>query len=147
MKTLRQFFQNYKQAAWRTQLQWIGLFLATLVAVAIVLGFYVNITTRTALAGREIAYAQDDLITMEHKISDLAIQIASLTSSQNMQERAAAMGFKPAGPEEFTYIIVAGYTPKTAINLAPKAVRNQNPIILSEYSESLFDWFFNRGQP
>jgi len=147
MKTLTQLFQNYKQAAWRTQLQYIGLFLASLVAVAIVLGFYVNITTRTALAGREIAYAQDDLITMEHKISDLEIQVASLTSSQNMQERAAALGFKPAGPEEFTYIYVSGYTPKTAINLAPKAVRNLNPIILPEYTESLFDWFINRGQP
>jgi len=147
MKTLKQLFQNYKQAAWRTQLQWIGLFLAFLVAIAIVLGFYVNITTRTALAGREIAYTQDDLITMQHKISDLESQIASLTSTQNMQERAAAMGFKPAGPEEFTYIVVSGYVPKTAIILAPKAVRNLTPIILPEYTESLFDWFAYRGHP
>lgn len=147
MKTLSQIFQNYKQAAWRTQLQWIGLFLAILVVVAIVLGFYVNITTRTALAGREIAYAQDDLISMEHEISDLEIQIASLTSSQNMQERAAALGFKPATPEEFTYVFVAGYIPKTVVNLAPKAVRELTPMILPEYTESLFDWFLNRGKP
>jgi len=147
MKTLSQVFLNYKQAAWRTQLQWIGLFLAFLVAIAIVLGFYVNITTRTALAGREIAFAQDDLITMQHRISDLESQIASLTSTQNMQERAASMGFKPAGPDEFTYIFVSGYSPKTAISLAPKAVRDLTPIILPEYTDSLFDWFANRGQP
>lgn len=147
MKTLSQLFQNYKQAAWRTQIQWIGLFLAMLVSVAIVLGFYVNITTRTALAGREIAYAQDDIITMQHKISDLEAQVASLTSAENIQERAEAMGFIPATPDEFTYIVVPGYTPKTAINLAPKPARNLKPMILPEYTESLFDWFANRGRP
>jgi hypothetical protein len=147
MKTLSQLFQNYRQAAWRTQIQWIGLFLAMLVAVAIVLGFYVNITTRTALAGREIAYAQDDLITMQHKISDLESQIASLTSTQNIQERAVAMGFIPATADEFMYVVVPGYSPKTAINLAPKLVRDLKPIILPEYTESLFDWFANRGRP
>jgi len=147
MKTLSQLFQNYKQAAWRTQIQWIGLFLAILVSVAIVLGFYVNITTRTALAGREIAYAQDDLITMQHKISDLEAQIASLTSAENIQERAAAMGFVPATSDEFTYVVVPGYTPKTVINLAPKPVRDLKPIILPDYTESLFDWFANRGKP
>jgi cell division protein FtsL len=145
MKILNRFFQNYKQATWRTQIQWVGLFLACLVAVVIVLGFYLNITTRTALAGREIAYTQDDIITIQHEISDLEYQIASLSSIREMEKRAASLGFVPADPNVFTYIVVPGYLPKSNFTLAPKIVLAPQPIQLPEYRESLIDWFLNRG--
>lgn len=146
MKKINQLFQTYKQAPWRTQLQWIGLFMITLAAIGIVSAFYVNVTSRKALAGREIAMAKENIQAMQHNISDLESELAASASIQNMQERATAMGFIPANPEEFIYIIVPGYTPKPAFSLAPKAVPNPAPIVLPEYTESLFDWFIDRGQ-
>lgn len=147
MNKINQLFQTYKQASWRTQLQWIGLFMIALACIGIVSAFYVNVTSRKALAGREIAAAKENILAMQHNISELESEIASVGSTRNMQERAAALGFIPAKPEEFVYILVPGYTPKPAFSLAPKAVPNPAPILLPEYSESLFDWFTDRGQP
>ncbi len=146
MKTLNQLFQTYKQASWRTQLQWIGLFLIGLLALGIVSAFYVNVTSRTALAGREIAMAKNNILKMHHNISDLESKLAALGSIQNMQERAAAMGFIPAGQEDFKYISVPGYIPKPVFSLAPSLIPNSAPVLMPEYTESLFDWFANRGQ-
>lgn len=146
MKTLNQLFQTYKQASWRTQLQWIGLFMIALASVGIVSAFYVNVTSRKALAGREIAAAKENILAMQHNISELESKIAAAGSTQKMQERAAAMGFIPAEPQGFVYIVVPGYRPKPAFSLAPKAVPVTEPYLLPEYTESLFDWFTSRGQ-
>jgi len=147
MKTLNQIFQTYKQASWRNQVQWIGLFMIVLASIGIVSAFYVNVTSRKALAGRQIATSKENILAMQHNISELESKIAAAGSTQNMQERAAAMGFIPAEPQEFVYILVPGYTPKPAFSLAPKAVPNSAPYLLPEYTESLFDWFTTRGQP
>jgi hypothetical protein len=147
MKTINQLFKTYKQASWRTQLQWIGLFLIVLAALGIVSAFYVNVTARTTLAGREIAKSKENIRIMQLNISDIESRLADKASAKNMRERAAAMGFMPAQPEEFIYIYVPGYTPKPAFSLAPKAAPIPAAIVLPEYTESLFDWFFTRGQP
>jgi len=147
MKKINQFFQTYIQAPWRTQLQWIGLFMIALATIGIVSAFYVNVTSRKALAGREIAAAKENILAMQHYISELESEIAAAGSTKIMQDRAADMGFIPAEPEEFVYIIVPGYTPKPAFSLAPKAVLNPATVLLPEYTESLFDWFITRGQP
>ena len=147
MKTLNKLFQTYKQASWRTQLQWIGLFMIVLASIGIVSAFYINVTSRKSLAGRQIAASKENILAMQHNISELESKIAAAGSSQNMQDRATTMGFVPAKPEEFVYILVPGYTPKPAFSLAPKAVPNPAPFMLPEYSESLFDWLTTRGQP
>lgn len=147
MKTINQLFQTYKQAPWRTQLQWIGLFLIGLFSLGIVSAFYVNVTTRTVYAGREIATSKKNILAMQYNISELESRLALEGSIEKMQERALAMGFEPATPEEFVYISVPGYTAKPAFSLAPRAVPIPAPILLPEYRESLFDWFLNRGQP
>ena len=73
----------------------------------------------------------ENIELMQHTISDLESKIAAAGSTQNMRERAAAMGFIPAEPEEFIYIIVPGYTPKPAFSLAPKAVPIPAPISIA----------------
>jgi cell division protein FtsL len=147
MKNINQLVQTYKQAPWRTQLQWIGLVLALLAFITLASVFYVNVNNRTTQAGRKIAESNDNIDNMQHAISDLRSKIAGLTSIEEMQKRASALGFIPANPEEFSYVYVPGYTPGTAVSLAPKAVPLDGPVILPEYTESLLDWFVNRGQP
>ena len=96
MENVTQIVQKVRQAHWRVQRQWIGLFLLGLVAVSMVAGIYLNVTVRATLAGREIQLLQSTFITDQRTNSDLETQLAGLTSIGSMQQRAEAMGFQPA---------------------------------------------------
>jgi uncharacterized membrane protein YciS (DUF1049 family) len=144
MENVTQIVQHVRQAHWRVQRQWIGLFLLGLVAVSMVAGIYLNITVRATLAGREIQSLQNQLIDDQRANSDQETILAGLTSVESMQQRAEAMGFAPADPGSITYVVVPGYTPKTAVDMSqPEADSQnqlQNPVLLPDYTESLFDW-------
>jgi hypothetical protein len=58
MNNVTQMVQKVRQAPWREQRQWIGLFLVGLVLVAMVAAIYLNVTVRTAISGREIQLLQ-----------------------------------------------------------------------------------------
>jgi cell division protein FtsL len=131
-----------KQAPWRVQRQWIGLFLLGFVAIAMVAGIYLNVTARTAVSGREIQSLQAGISASLRTNSDLETQLASLTSAEAMQRRALALGFEPVSPEDITYVVVPGYIPDRTVDLSnPQGEETVRPILLPEYSESLFDWF------
>jgi hypothetical protein len=144
MENVSQIVQKVRQAPWRVQRQWIGLFLLGLVAASMVAGLYLNITVRATLAGREIQTIQNDLIKYGRMNSDLETQLAELNSVKTMQHRAEALGFKPANPEDITYVVIPGYTPKTAVDMsetgAASVGQTKKPILLTDYTESLFDW-------
>jgi cell division protein FtsL len=144
MENVTQIVQKVRQAHWRVQRQWIGLFLLGLVAVSMVAGLYLNVTVRATMAGRETQLLQSQLIDDRQEISDLETQLAGLTSVESMQRRAEDMGFRPASQEDFTYVVVPGYTPQTAVNMSDAGSaslgQTQQAVILSEYTESLFDW-------
>jgi hypothetical protein len=69
------------------------------------------------------------------------------------------MGLSPANPEDFTYVVVPGYEPQTAVDMSQPVLAGQDqssqPTLLPEYTESLFDWITrnlvssapNGGQP
>ncbi len=133
--------KKIRQAPWKQQRQWLSAFMLGLVLVALVSGIYLNITVRATLAGREVQMLQSDMTENRLTISDLETQLASLTSVESMQVRAEALGFQPATSDEITYVLVPGYAPRQAVDMsAPGQVRKQTPVILPEYTESLFDW-------
>jgi hypothetical protein len=144
MENVSQIVQKVRQAHWRVQRQWIGLFLLGLVAVSMVAGIYLNITVRATLAGREVQLLQPTLSSDLQKNSTLETQLAGLTSVEAMQKRAEPLGFQPANPADITYVVVPGYVPETAVNLSQPApasqVLSEKSVILPEYTESLFDW-------
>lgn len=144
MENVTQIVQKVRQANWRVQRQWIGLFLLGLVAVSMVAGIYLNITVRATLAGREIQSLQQQLIDGRQKNSDLETQIAGLTSVASMQDRADAMGFAPADLGDITYVTVPGYDPQNTVDMSqpqsPNATASNSPLLLPSYTESLFDW-------
>ena len=144
MENVSQIVQKVRQAHWRVQRQWIGLFLLGLVAVSMVAGLYLNITVRATMAGRETQLLQSNLIDDRREISDLETQLAGLTSVGSMQQRAEDLDFQPASQEDFTYVVVPGYAPQTAVNMSqPGAAslgQSQQSILLPDYTESLFDW-------
>jgi len=144
MENVTQIVQHVRQAHWRVQRQWIGLFLLGLVAVSMVAGIYLNITVRATLAGREIQSLQNQLIDDQRANSDQETILAGLTSMESMQKRAEAMGFQPADQDSITYVVVPGYTPQTAVDMSQPGADSQSqsnkPVLLPDYTESLFDW-------
>lgn len=141
MNNVTEIVQTVRQANWRVQRQWIGLFLLGLVLVAMVAGIYLNITVRATLAGREIQMLQADIANNTRANSDYETLLAGLSSVESMQKRAEAMGYSPAEPADITYVSVPGYTPRSSVNMSsPKAAQPQSFYILPAYTESLFDW-------
>jgi len=144
MENVTQIVQQVRQAHWRVQRQWIGLFLLGLVAVSMVAGIYLNITVRATLAGREIQSLQNQLIDDQRANSDQESILAGLTSVESMQQRAEAMGFGPTDLGSITYVVVPGYTPKNSVDMshpgADSQSQSQQAVLLPDYTESLFDW-------
>ena len=80
MNNVTNLVRKYRQAPWRVQLQWIGLFSLGLVLVASVAAVYLSISTRTAVFGREIQQMDSDMEEVERNIANLNNQLAMLTA-------------------------------------------------------------------
>lgn len=148
MERLESFTQSYSQAPWRKQLQFVGVFVAILVAIALVAALYLSVSARTAKAGREIQQLQGKIVTIDQEIEDLKSKLAILRSAQVMSDRARSMGYKPIKPDQTLYILIPGYSGRQPAVLAPltqPAVINANPIP-SEHTESLFVWLRRKLQ-
>ena len=140
MNNVTQIFHKVRQAPWRVQRQWVGLFLLGFVAIAMVAAVYLNVTVRITVAGRRIQDLQTEITDNQRTNADLETQLASLTSFAAMQQRAAILGFQPARPEDVIFVIVPGYTPQSAVNMSSAVEAPQAFILSPEYTESLFDW-------
>lgn len=136
-----QIIHAYRQAPWRVQRQWIGAFLLAVVGVAMVAALYLDVTARTAVAGREIQELRTEITTIQRENADLETQLADLTSTAVMEKRATDLGYRPVQPGELDYVAVPGFVvPEPAILLAAEdavpQVRTQPP----EYTQSLLEW-------
>jgi hypothetical protein len=135
--------QAYRQAPWRIQLQWIGLFLLGLILIAAVTGLYLNISAQAATAGRKIQYLESDIDTANNEIAELVTKLAEATATDNMKSRAETLGFKLMDPEQAVYMEIPGYNPDAELVMAPPRVNiiAESPIMQSAYKISLWDWF------
>ena len=138
------FSQAIKQAPWRSQIQFVGLFLLALVIVILVAGIYLTISGQAAAAGLETYNLNADRRTLERTIADSKAQLAIISASSAMEKRAEAMGYTTADPANVIYVVVPGYTGrKTAILAPPPGItETQGTVVKSEYRESLWDWLF-----
>ncbi len=136
--------QAYRQAPWRVQLQWVGVFLLGLILVASVAGIYLNISTRTAEVGRNIQQLENLSDETERNIADLQTQLASLTSAAEMEKRAGELGFQPVQLDTAVYLTVPAYYDRQPAVLAPPPGPSlaAPPILQPNYTESLWDLFF-----
>lgn len=134
--------QAYKQAPWRIQLQWIGLFLLGLVLIASITGLYLSISAQAAASGRKIQSLERQINNINNEISDLTSNLASVRSVENMKRRAEAMGYIPLNPHEAVYLEIPGYNPHADLVLAPPRVNviAESPVLLSSYRTSLWQW-------
>lgn len=135
----------YRVAPWRVQRQWIGNALLVVVVLAMVAALYLNVTSRTAIAGREIQDLTDSIAASQQVSSDLQTQLAGLTSASSMEKRAREMGFRPVEPVELEYLVVPGYVARAAIDLSSSSSSQLNALTIPpEYNQSLLDWMDER---
>lgn len=140
-----QIIHAYRQAPWRVQRQWVGVFLLAVIGAAMVAALYLDVTARAALAGREIQELRSEITTVQRENADLETQLADLTSTDVMQQRALELGYRPVLPGELDYVAVPGFVePEPAILLAAKDAMPQIESQPPEYSQSLLEWFEER---
>lgn len=137
------FVNAYRQAPWRTQLQWIGVLLLVLVGAVIVTGLYLNITAQAAAAGIDVQQLEYRRETTLREIADQRSQLAYLTSAGVMYQRAVDQGYERANMENAIYVVIPGYTGRQfkAITL-PSNSLSAPSIVLPAYQQSLWDWLF-----
>ena len=134
--------QAYKQAPWRTQVQWIGIFMLVLVGVAAVAGVYLMISGRAAATGRRIQSLESEVTALEMEINDLKTQYAEVSSAKSLGERADALDMVLLDPLTAMYLEVPGYIPPSQPVLAPPPTVDEisTPVLLPEFTASLWDW-------
>lgn len=138
-----QLIQAYRQAPWRKQLQWIGLFVSAVLFFALVAGGYLNVSARAAQAGREVQAMQSRVRDLEQTNENLRTQLAYLTSARVMAQRAEDLGFMPVSKERLMFVQAAGYAGRPAASLAAPSSQpaftgtDQLP---DAYTQSLFEW-------
>ncbi|HLA08696.1 MAG TPA: hypothetical protein VJ022_14730 [Anaerolineales bacterium] len=140
-----QIIHAYKQAPWRVQRQWVGAFLLAVIGMAMIAALYLDVTASAAVAGREIQEMRIEITTIQRANADLETQLADLTSTIVMEQRALELGYRPVKPGELDYIAVPGFVaPEPAILLAAEDVSEHEMIIPAEYTQSLIEWFDER---
>ena len=140
-----QIIHAYRQAPWRVQRQWVGVFLLVVVGAAMVAALYLDVTARTAVTGREIQDLQVQITIIQRETADLETRLADLTSTAAMERRALALGYRPVQPGELDYVAVPGFAPpEPAILLAAKDTSPQTDAVPAEYTQSLLEWFEDR---
>jgi cell division protein FtsL len=142
-----QIIHAYKQAPWRVQRQYVGAFLLIVIVLALIAALYLDLSARTALAGREIQELQLEITTRQRTNADLETELANLTASSVMQQRALALGYRPVKPGELDYVFVPGYVaPEPPILLAAADTVLHSNALPESYSQSLLEWLDDRIQ-
>lgn len=89
----KDLLQAYKQAPWRTQVQWVGIFLLIVVAVAAVAGLYLFISGRSAATGRRIQNLESEVAELQRQNNDLQTQLGEISSSRSLNERVESLKY------------------------------------------------------
>ena len=131
----------YKIAPWRVNRQWFGTAFLMVLSLAMVAAIYLDVTSKAAIAGREIQDLNASIAVSRQVSGDLQTQLASLTSSNVMKQRALELGFRPMKNGEAEYLVVAGYAALEPDILSSASHPQLSALsIPREYNESLLDW-------
>ncbi len=140
-----QIIHAYKQAPWRVQRQYVGAFLLCVIVGSMIAALYLTVTARAAVTGREIQELRIEITSIQRANADLETQLADLTSTAVMQQRALQLGYRPVQPGELEYLAVPGFVaPEPGILLDAQDVASFERIIPVEYTQSLIEWLDER---
>jgi hypothetical protein len=136
--------QAYRQAPWRTQLQWIGGFLLVLVVGMLIAGVYLYVSASATAAGTRIHDLEIERETLQIQLADLRTKLAYLNSAAVMDARANEAGYHQANKDNIVYVPVEGYAGRQMVFLAPPPGQTtiDNHLIKPAYKQSLWEWFY-----
>lgn len=140
-----QIIHAYQQAPWRVQRQYVGAFLLFVIGASMIAALYLTVTARAAVAGRGIQELRIEITSIQRANADLETQLADLTSTAVMEQRALQLGYRPVKPGELDYLSVPGFiVPEPPLLLAAEDVTQPNRILPDEYTQSLIEWLDER---
>ena len=135
----------YKIAPWRVNRQWFGAAFLVVLSLAMIAAIYLDVTSKAAIAGREIQDLNASITISRQVSGDLQTQLASLTSANVMKQRALELGFRPMRSREAEYLVVAGYAALEPDILSSAAIPQLSALSTpQEYKQSLLDWMDER---
>jgi hypothetical protein len=113
-----------------------------LVGLLIIGGMYLAVNAKVARAGREVLSLESRRGELQRTNAELSATYGELTAPDRMMERAVALGFRPAGPQDIEYVVVEGYAPQPAFAAPrPPATQDRGQRALSPaYTETLGQW-------
>jgi hypothetical protein len=136
--------QAYRQAPWRTQLQWIGGFLLVLVVLMLIAGVYLYVSASATAAGTRIHDLEIEREALQIQLADLRTELAYLNSAEVMRARASEAGYHQASIDEIEYVTVEGYSGRSVVFLAPPPSHKpvESNLIKPAYKQSLWEWLY-----
>ena len=136
--------QAYQQAPWRIQVQRLRTFFLVILVFALVTGMYLYISAQAAMAGLNTQQGEWHREELMREIASKKSELGALTSVENMEKRAIALGYKPIAADKGMYVVVPGYTGRPQVNLAPPAGPDVLPqgTLKREYTESIWEFLF-----
>jgi len=131
---------------WKQQGQ--RLFGALAFVLLLVLGYGLSLTLegRLVVTGYRIRDLRQQRASLERSIADLSARLATVTSYEAMAERATALGYRPARPDELLYLPgeeVSSPGPAPSQAASPPAALDPD-LFPPAYTESWLDWLQHR---
>ena len=139
----------FKQAPWRLQMQ-IAASAAAALTMALILGLlFLTQASHAATTGRKVQALEERKLALARENAELRAQLASLRSFYRMQDRARALGFFPAMPDQVEYLVVDGYPGRQAVSMiveppTPTQVEAAAPEPLPDFQQTLGQWLILR---
>jgi hypothetical protein len=129
----------FKEAPWRTQTQAVAVVSISLLIIAIIGGFYLTVASRAATAGRDLQRLEARKTELIQANDELRAELSVLRSVDRLAQRALALGFTPAQPEQIHYLRVDNYPYAAQTTPPPRAAAPAAPA--PSTFTVLADWF------
>jgi hypothetical protein len=146
--------QASRRTGWRLAVRSTSRAVLLVITCLCVGGMYLAVNAKVADAGRHVLTLESQKQDLLQANKELTAQLADLTAPERMMQRAIALGFRPANPDEIDYLSVPGYEPPAPF-VAPRPPASDDgsaPMLSPAYTETLGEWLtrvFGRsgGQP
>ncbi len=139
----------YKQAPWREQTRFLAIGLAAIFGLMTMLGLFIFTGAQAAEAGLRV---QSLIRERDRLLRHLESQESSLTQKQSeewMRQRAAELGFVPAGPQDLDFLVVPNAAPEAPVSASPTSfLYSDDQVSLAPaYRQTLLEWLLGLIRP
>ena len=127
----RSLRQQAKRLVWLTEAQAALGWGIIIILVALLGAIYLAQTSKIAATGRRVQLLQNELTDVKRENATFERQIAQAQSLPLLQERARALGFFQANPNDIEYLVVPDYPtgPPPVATPPPEVEPTPEPIL------------------